>query len=102
MEQVESLIPGSVRYNIISHVHTAYDYLGPYSGYIWLDTKIVLKQNHNNEIPEVGNVSCTFRPDRLSFVVKASVEGVHSSTVECILNVALEAKVQSVENELLQ
>ena len=38
-----SSIPGSVGY--ISHVHRAYDYLGPFGvpWYIWLDTKIVLK-----------------------------------------------------------
>ena len=42
-EQVVSLIPGSFGY--ISHVPGAYDYLDPFgfSGYIWLDTKIVLK-----------------------------------------------------------
>ena len=42
-----SSIPGSVGY--ISHVHRAYDYLvlrG--SGYIWLDTKIVLKKKKKN------------------------------------------------------
>ena len=37
-------IPGSVGY--ISHVYWAYDYLVPsgFSGYIWLDTNIVLKK----------------------------------------------------------
>ena len=45
MEQVVSSIPASVGY--ISHGHWAYDYLGPFkfSGYIWLDTKNVLKIN---------------------------------------------------------
>ena len=40
-----SSIPGSVRY--ISHVHKAYDYPpvpSGFYGYIWLDTKIVLKK----------------------------------------------------------
>ena len=43
-------IPGSVGY--ISHLHRAYDYLGPsgFSGYIWLDTKIVLKNPRSSII----------------------------------------------------
>ena len=43
-EQVVGSIPGSVGY--ISHVHRAYDYPpvpSGFSGYIWLDPKIVLK-----------------------------------------------------------
>ena len=42
-EQVVSSILDSVGY--ISHVHRAYDYLDSFGvpGYIWLDTKIVLK-----------------------------------------------------------
>ena len=40
-EKIVSLIPGSVGY--ISHVHWAYDYLGPF-GVLWVDTKIVLKK----------------------------------------------------------
>ena len=57
-EQVVSSIPGSVRY--ISHVHRAYDYLGPF-GVLWLDTKIVLKKFHHrinrNETPGAMVVS---------------------------------------------
>ena len=44
-----SSIPGSVGY--ISHVHRAYDYPpvpSGFSGYIWLDTKIVLKKKKKN------------------------------------------------------
>ena len=39
-EKIES----SSRINIISHVQRAYDYSG-FSGYVWLNTKIVLKKN---------------------------------------------------------
>ena len=43
-------IPGSVGY--ISHVHRAYDYppiSSGFSGYIWHDTKIVLKNQKKNK-----------------------------------------------------
>ena len=52
-----SSIPGSVGY--VSHVHTVYDYLGPlgFSGYIWLDTKIVLKNG--------TSVAVFFKLDRI-------------------------------------
>ena len=61
----------------MSHVHRAYDYLGPFvvSGYIWLDTKIVFKKTSYSIVSYILQQltshydTNTFRPKKMQHLL---------------------------------